>query len=176
MKLLTLVISVVGIACCAALLAFTANRPSPTTLKTALTDTHFINHLAKYSKSYASMEEYSMRAGIFAENLEKIRQLNSDAENNVTFDVNHLADWTAEEYKGLLGFRKSPIESPSNLLTDDDADMPADTLDDADMPTELTEYSDMPDIIDESFSSIPGALVDWRNKGVLNPPFGLDQG
>lgn len=79
MKLLTPVISAVGIACCAALLAFTANRPSPTTLKTALTDTHFINHLAKYSKSYASMEEYSMRAGIFAESLEKIRQLNSDA-------------------------------------------------------------------------------------------------
>ena len=102
MKLLTAVISIVGVACCAALLAYSANRASPTNLNTALlTDPEFITHLAKFSKSYASMDEYSLRAGIFRENLEKIRQLNLDHNDTVTFDVNHMADWTAEEYQGL---------------------------------------------------------------------------
>ena len=99
MKLLTTVISIVGVACSAALLAFSANQPTPTNLNVALmTDPDFMTHLAKYSKSYASMEEYSLRAGIFRENLEKIRQLNLEHNDTVTFDVNHMADWTAEEY------------------------------------------------------------------------------
>ena len=89
-----------GVARCAALLAYSANWPSPTNLKTAalLTDMDLISHLAKFSKSYASMDEYSLRAGIFRENLEKIRQLNLEHNDTVTFDVNHMADWTAEEY------------------------------------------------------------------------------
>ena len=120
MKLLTTVISIVGVACCAALLAFSANRPTPTNLNVALlTDTKFITHLAKYSKSYATMDEFSLRAGIFRENLEKITQLNLDHNDTVTFDVNHLADWTAEEYQSLLGFRKSPLESSSLFQTAD---------------------------------------------------------
>lgn len=92
----------------------------------------------------------------------------------MTFDVNHLADWTTEEYQSLLGFRKSPLESSSFLPTDGDSDMPAGTMDDADMPAGTIEEADMQDTIDES-SSIPGVLVTWRNKGVLHPPFGLDQ-
>jgi hypothetical protein len=92
----------------------------------------------------------------------------------VTFDVNHLADWTAEEYQSLLGFRKSPLESSSYLLTDGDSDMPAGTMDDDDMPAGTIEEADMQDTIDES-SRIPGTVFDWRNKGVLNRPFGLDQ-
>ena len=65
MKSLKTVISIVGVARCAALLAYSANWPSPTNLNTAalLTDMDFISHLAKFSKSYASMDEYSLRAG-----------------------------------------------------------------------------------------------------------------
>ena len=68
----------VGIAFCAALLAFTPNRPSPTTLNTDLTDLDFIRHLAKYGKSYGTLEEYSTRVALFRDNLEKIRQVNLD--------------------------------------------------------------------------------------------------
>ena len=179
MKSITAVISIVGFACCAALLAFSANRPTTTNLNTALlTDTKFITHLAKYSKSYATMEEYSLRAGIFRENLEKITQLNLDHDNTVTFDVNHMADWTAEEYQGLLGFRKSPLESESSLPPDDDTtEMPvtADSVmpNTADDPVDTAaEDSDVPETIVEYSGS--SAILDWRNKGVLNPIFSLD--
>jgi len=45
--------------------------------------------------------------------------LNVDHNDTVTFDVNHMADWTAEEYQSLLGFRKSPLESSSLFQTAD---------------------------------------------------------
>jgi hypothetical protein len=69
MKFIIPVLAIAGIACCAALLAFSANRPYPTTLNKALTDIDFISHLAKYSKSYGTIEEFSLRAGHFRDNL-----------------------------------------------------------------------------------------------------------
>jgi hypothetical protein len=165
MKLLTSVISIVGVACCAALLAYSANRASPTNLNAALlTDPDFITHLAKFSKSYASMDEYSLRAGIFRENLEKIRQLNLEHEDTVTFDVNHMADWTAEEYKSLLGFRKSPLSSYPSLQADGGSDMPETAYNTSDTA------DDMPD----TFTPDTHAF-DWRNKGVISPLFSLSQ-
>ena len=59
MKLLTQSLAIMDIACCDTLLALSANWPSPTILYMALTDIDFINHLSKYSKSYAILEEYS---------------------------------------------------------------------------------------------------------------------
>ena len=181
MKLLTPVISIVGIACCAALLAFSVDRASPITLNTALTDTHFISHLAKYSKSYASMQEYSLRAGIFRDNHQKIRQLNLEAENNVTFDVNHMADWTTEEYKRLLGFKKSPLVSSSYVPPPPSdgtaADMP-DTVDESSFsdvppsPDDDDDGTDRPDDTVVEFS-MPGAIVDYRNRGIVSPPFDI---
>jgi len=166
MKLLTAVISIVGVACCAALLAYSANRASPTNLNAALlTDPEFITHLAKFSKSYASMDEYSLRAGIFRENLEKIRQLNLDHNDTVTFDVNHMADWTAEEYKSLLGFRKSPLSSYPSLQADGGSDMPEITNNTSD----TADYVDMPDTFTPDTHS-----VDWRTKAVINALFPLE--
>ena len=69
MQLIKPVIPVVGIACCATLLAFLPIHPSPTTLNTDLTDIDFIRHLAKYGKSYGTMEEFSSRAALFSDNL-----------------------------------------------------------------------------------------------------------
>jgi len=78
------VLGVVGLAISAALVAFTANRPVPTSLARDLTDIDFVRHLAKYGKSYGTVEEYSQRAGIFCDNLEKIRQGNLDPESTFT--------------------------------------------------------------------------------------------
>jgi hypothetical protein len=69
MQLIKTVLAVVGIACCATFLAFSPNRPSPTTLNTDLTDIDFIRHLAKYGKSYGTMKEFSSRADLFRDNL-----------------------------------------------------------------------------------------------------------
>ena len=69
MKFIKTVLAVVGIACCATFLAFSPNRPSPTTLNTDLTDIDFIRHLAKYGKSYGTIEEFSSRAALFRDNL-----------------------------------------------------------------------------------------------------------
>ena len=120
MKLITpVVLGVVGLAISAALVAFTANRPVPTSLARDLTDIDFVRHLAKYGKSYGTVEEYSQRAGIFRDNLEKIRQGNLDPESTFTLGVNHLADWTEEEYRGLLRYQK-----PLPVLESSSSDMP----------------------------------------------------
>jgi C1A family cysteine protease len=51
---------------------------------------------------------------LFRDNLEKIRQANLNPENTTfTLGVNHFADWTDEEYRGLLRYQKSPVQSSS---------------------------------------------------------------
>ena len=109
--------------------------------------------------------EYSLRAGIFRENLEKIRQLNLDHNDTVIFDVNHMADWTAEEYKSLLGFRKSPLSSYPSLQADGGSDMPEITNNTSD----TADYVDMPDTFTPDTHT-----VDWRNKGAINALFPLE--
>ena len=59
MKLIIPFLVVAGIAFFVTLLTFTTNRPSSVTFNTALTDIDFIRHLAKYGKSYGTMEEFS---------------------------------------------------------------------------------------------------------------------
>ena len=85
----------------------------------------------------------------------------------MSFDVNHMADWTAEEYKSLLGFRKSPLSSYSSLQADGGSDMPETTNNTSD----TADYSDMPDTFTPDTHS-----VDWRNKGAILPVFSLAQG
>jgi hypothetical protein len=78
-----------------------------------------------------------------------------------------MADWIAEEYKSLLGFRKSPLSSYSSLQADGGSDMPETTNNTSD----TADYSDMPDTFTPDTHS-----VDWRNKGAILPVFSLAQG
>ena len=69
----------------------------------------------------------------------------------MAFDGNHMADWTAEECQGLLGFRKSPLTSDSSPSPDGDTtDMPVTGAADSDIPDTAetsTENSDLPETI-----------------------------
>merc|ERR1712032_1339948 len=66
----------------------------------------FDNYVAEYNKMYGTKEEYMFRLQIFADNVRKIQEHNEKyAEDNATLRVNHMADWTPQEYRRLLGFK-----------------------------------------------------------------------
>ena len=72
--------------------------------------------------------------------------MNLNPENTFTLDVNHLADWTPEEYQSLLGFSKSPLVSSSSL-PNESSSLPPDG-----------EYN----------MTVSAKGIDWRSKGALN--------
>ena len=63
----------------------------------------FIQHLSKFRKNYGTKEEYNFRLSVFAKNYKLIKETN-EKELPYKLGVNHLSDWTPEEYKKLLGF------------------------------------------------------------------------
>ena len=68
----------------------------------------FIDYVAEYRKSYFSKDEYNMRLGVFAANLKKIESMNANPNDEAVYGINHLSDWTEEEFTKLLGFRAGP--------------------------------------------------------------------
>jgi len=62
-------------------------------------------YLKEYNKMYDSVEtEY--RRSIFAERLQKIKAHNKDETKTWKEGVNHMTDWTEEEFSKLLGVKK----------------------------------------------------------------------
>jgi len=60
----------------------------------------------KYGKSYGTREEYEFRYKLFLESLAHTKINN--ARNDVTYKLalNKFSDWTKEEYRRLLGYRR----------------------------------------------------------------------
>jgi len=67
-------------------------------------DYKFMEHISEYGLSYGTWDEYHFRAGIFKTNLDIIEKHNTSGAN-FELGINHLATWTHEEYKGLLGYK-----------------------------------------------------------------------
>jgi len=62
----------------------------------------FGRFMKDYSKKYDSIEEYAKRLGIFAENMDKVAQLNYEnvlANGEAVFGVTQFSDLSAEEFK-----------------------------------------------------------------------------
>ena len=63
----------------------------------------FRSFLETYRNGYGTTEEYSYRLGVFADNLDRIAELN--AQNpEATFAVNQFADRTPEEMTKMMGY------------------------------------------------------------------------
>lgn len=100
---------VVGVAACAAVFGLSAFAPAKDTqLFTAITadEQEYLKFVARYGRNYGTKEEFSFRLQTFTENKKSIDQFN--AENHTsTVDVNQFADWTAAEFKKLLGTKNN---------------------------------------------------------------------
>merc|ERR1712228_1080804 len=75
----------------------------------------FGRFMKDYSKKYDSIEEYAKRLGIFAENMDKVAQLNYEnvlANGEAVFGVTQFSDLSAEEFKATYLTYK-----PSNRST-----------------------------------------------------------
>ena len=83
----------------------------------------FRSFLETYRNGYGTAEEYSYRLGVFAENLDRIAELN--AQNpEATFAVNQFADRTPEEMTKMMGYNgnKNVVGThvPPRTATDQD--------------------------------------------------------
>ena len=81
------ILAIVGLAAT----AFFALNSSPS----SAVETEFRNFLDTYRVGYGTTEEYSFRLGVFAENLNKIAELNR-LNPDATFAINQFADQTEQ--------------------------------------------------------------------------------
>eukprot|EP01123_Difflugia_compressa_P011959 TRINITY_DN4956_c0_g1_i1.p1 TRINITY_DN4956_c0_g1~~TRINITY_DN4956_c0_g1_i1.p1 ORF type:complete len:366 (-),score=82.89 TRINITY_DN4956_c0_g1_i1:61-1158(-) len=69
----------------------------------------FDDYINEYSKSYSSLSEREFRKQIFEKKLEKIKVHNADERYTWKEGVNHLTDRTDDEFKAMLGLKKSLV-------------------------------------------------------------------
>jgi cathepsin F len=102
-----------------------------------IVENDFIQHIAEFGKSYGTKEEYQFRLNLFAEKHAAIAANNAE-NGSFTLGHNQFSDWTQDEYKRLLGFKKTNnlVKSSRNATI---------------LATEDTPVS-----------------VDWRSSGAVN--------
>jgi C1A family cysteine protease len=83
---------------------------SAASLTTAYTDA-FTRFTREYSKSYGSIEEYAKRLQIFADNMEKVAEMNAEhvlINGEAVYGVTKFSDLTPKEFKAnYLGYKPS---------------------------------------------------------------------
>ena len=67
-------------------------------------DFRFIHHVAAHNLSYATVEEFNARKGIFLETDAEIERINADSSNTFTAGHNFLSTMTSFEKKQLNGY------------------------------------------------------------------------
>jgi len=99
----------------------------------------FLRFIAKHNRYYKTPQEFEMRASLYRAAVALIEAENAKLENTFRLAVNKFADWTPEEKKAMLGYKRSE----GGLLRDGTLKI---------LPTDnLT------------------ASVDWRSSGAVGP-------
>jgi C1A family cysteine protease len=111
-------LAVVGTAACAAVFALTQNFEQPAPASLYATSSEFTQYVAKYGKNYGTVEEFQYREQLFNERKIAYAKENSKNENTFTVGVNQFTDWTTEEYKKILGYKRSPAENKNYVILD----------------------------------------------------------
>jgi len=75
-------------------------------------DMEFIRFVSEYGRSYGTQEEFQFRAATFAENLMKIKAIQSETS---THGINKFTDRTPAEMKRLLGYRAQDMSAFRNV-------------------------------------------------------------
>ena len=106
-------IATVGAAAALGLVAINYQAPESTNLflSDVMTaeDYEFIRYVAKYGKSYGTKAEFEFRSAQFKQTLSKIAALNEENETS-THSINKFADFTAAEWKKMLGFKATQAQ------------------------------------------------------------------
>jgi len=102
--------SAAGIATVAALAGVAVYSQDASTQLFASSDPieqEYLTYISKHGKSYATKEEYQFRLEQFRTNFAIVEKHNSENADDHVLGLNHMSDWTNDEYKQLLGFKKS---------------------------------------------------------------------
>jgi len=113
-----------------------------------LEDYDFEQYMSEFGKDYDD-EEYHMRKEIFDNRLREINKHNADPTQTWKRGINHMSDYTEEEFKRLRGYRKE--------LNYNSASMSSNRRD--------VEVKPIP--IHRGPKKLP-AFVDYRKKGVIS--------
>ena len=110
-------LAVVGVAACVALYAITQTAQF-SSLYTDISGSEMehIKFVAKFGKSYATKEEFAMRANIFKQNYARIVEENLNKDNTFTLEINEFADWTSDEFNRILSPVKLESKNTTSLL------------------------------------------------------------
>ena len=86
----------------------------------------FVNFVAKYNKTYESVEEFDMRFEAFKRTHASIAEINESNEHGHVAGHNKFSDWTEEEFKSIMGL-KTPTEMPNmeKYVPEINGDLPA---------------------------------------------------
>jgi C1A family cysteine protease len=102
--------SAAGIAAVAAIAGVAVYSQDASTQLFASTDSveqEYLQYISKHGKSYGTKEEYTFRLEQFRKNFAIVEKHNSENADDAVLALNHMADWTSDEYKQLLGFKKN---------------------------------------------------------------------
>ena len=90
-------------------------------------DYEFMRYVSEYGKHYATKAEFEFRSSLFKEQLAHIEDHNAKGETH-SLGLNHMSDWTEEEYRRLLGYKeeiravpktREPVLLDTSNLADD---------------------------------------------------------
>jgi C1A family cysteine protease len=100
---------------------------TPNALEESKSREIFDSWMIKMNKAYATMEEKESRFKVFYSNMKIVQENNAKENREATLAVNVLADLTAEEFKGLKGFkapakRSNSTFSHANVVAADSVD------------------------------------------------------
>eukprot|EP00049_Salpingoeca_infusionum_P000254 m.38423 g.38423 ORF g.38423 m.38423 type:complete len:376 (+) comp10200_c1_seq1:35-1162(+) len=93
--------------CSLAVLVLVCASASAKTLWHQLDNYNFEMFKAEFGKTYATASEHEYRRSVFETNLALIRNHNRDGSKAWKQGVNHMTDWTVEEFRTMLGYDKS---------------------------------------------------------------------
>ena len=105
-------------------------------------DARFMDFVAAYGKSYATVEEYKLRQHIWHENDKTINNHNVNFGKNITYIIGHnlFSDWTKQEFMELMGSGHDGTREYANS----------------------EEFEHIPHVQ-------PSEEFDWRTKGAVTP-------
>jgi C1A family cysteine protease len=81
-------------------------------------DYEFMKYVTEYGKMYGTKAEFNLRSELFKKELAHIEEQNASGNNTHTLALNHMADWTADEYNKLLGYKAEYKTERNNVFLD----------------------------------------------------------